>query len=166
MRAEAGILATFHEPEAAAAAIRALRRHGFEVRSVMAAPFPEVMKAIGNPRSGIDQAALAGALTGAGLGVLLTVATSVAWPLVTGGMPVVSVPPFVVVIFETTILGGCLGILAALVAGSWRGSGPSAFPADAGPGAGVVGVFAYGGDGTEGERILVAHGAEGVRHVP
>jgi hypothetical protein len=165
MPAEAGVLATFREPEAAAEAIRALRARGFRVRAAMPAPFPEVVQAIGRPRSAIDRIALCGALVGLACGTLLTVATSLAWPLFTGGMPIVSVPPFAIVIFETTVLAGSLATLAALLVAGWRGGGPRTFPDAHALDADRIGVFAAGGDGAEAERILRAGGADGVRHV-
>jgi hypothetical protein len=165
MPADRGVRASFRDPAPAAAAIRALRARGFAVRAVMPAPFPEVLAAIGRPRSRIDRIALAGALAGVAGGALLTAATSRAWPLVTGGMPIVSVPPFAVVCFETTLLAGALATLAALAWGSWRGRRPVPDPDPADAGEDRIAVLAAGGDGEEAERILRARGGEGVRRV-
>ncbi len=118
MPADVGVRATFVAPGAAAAAIRALRAAGLDVRVAMPAPFPEVVAAIGRPRSAIDFITLPGALVGLLCGIALTVLTSLAWPLVTGGKPIVSIPPFVIVIFEVTVLVGSLTNLAAVAVGS------------------------------------------------
>ena len=165
MPADPGVLATFREPGAAAAAIRALRARGFRVRAAMPAPFPEVLQAIGKPRSAIDRVALTGALVGLACGTLLAVATSLAWPLATGGMPIVSAPPFAVVAFETAVLAGSLANLAAVLVAGWRGGRPRIFPDGEALDEGRIGVFAAGGDGAEAERILRVGGADGVRHV-
>lgn len=157
------VLATFREPAAAATAIRALRARGFAVRAAMPAPYPEVLAAAGQPRSGVDRAALGGALAGAAVGAAVTAATSLAWPLHTGGMPIVTVPPFAVVSFETTVLFGALAILGALVAGAWRGRAP-VLPAGEALGDRIA-VRADGGDPAEAERILRGGGGEEVRRV-
>ncbi len=166
MPASAGVLGTFHEPGAAAEAVRALRAGGFEVRAAMPAPFPEVLEALGGPRSGIGLAAASGALAGLACGTLLTVGTSLAWPIFTGGKPILSFPAFAVVVFEVTVLLGSLATLAALAVASRRGGRPRAFPAGEAPDGDRIGLFAAGGAGEEAERILRAGGAEGVWRVP
>ena len=50
----------------------------------------------------------AGAVTGLIAGYWFTTYTSVAWPLITGGKPFISVPAFTVIAYELTILFGCL----------------------------------------------------------
>jgi len=166
MPVEAGILATFRDPGAAASAIRALREQGFVVRAAMPAPIREVVQAIGSPRSTLERATIAGALAGIACGALLTVATSLAWPILTGGMPIVSIPPFVIVTFEMIVLAASLATLGALLLGSWRGGRPRVFPQDERFQVDRIGVFASGGDESEAERILHASGADGVRRVP
>ncbi|NIP15320.1 MAG: DUF3341 domain-containing protein, partial [Pseudomonadales bacterium] len=51
---------------------------------------------------------LVGGLTGAATGFAFTTWTSVDWPLVTGGKPIVSIPAYVVIAFELTVLFGAL----------------------------------------------------------
>jgi hypothetical protein len=59
---------------------------------------------------------LVGALTGTAAGFALTIWTALKWNLITGGKPVVSIPPFVVIAFELTILlGGLCTLLGLLV---------------------------------------------------
>ena len=57
---------------------------------------------------------LIGGLTGCGLGFAYAIATSLDWELVTGGKPIVSLPPFVVIGFELTILIGALSTVAGM----------------------------------------------------
>jgi molybdopterin-containing oxidoreductase family membrane subunit len=55
-------------------------------------------------------------LTGTATGFALTIWTALKWNLITGGKPVVSIPPFVVIAFEMTILlGGLCTLLGLLV---------------------------------------------------
>jgi hypothetical protein len=55
-----------------------------------------------------------GALTGTATGFALAIFTSMDWPLVTGGKPIVSIPAFVVIAFELTILFGALSTVIGL----------------------------------------------------
>lgn len=166
MPAEAGVLGSFGEPSAAAGAVRALKGAGFaDVRVAMPAPFPEVVLAIGKPRSPIDFVTFPGALVGLLCGIGLTVGTSLAWPLVTGGKPVVSIPPFVIVIFEVTVLIGSLTNLLAVSLGSWHGGRARVFPGQPTFNADRIGVYAVGGDPALAERVLRESGAEEVGRV-
>ncbi|HEY6099969.1 MAG TPA: quinol:electron acceptor oxidoreductase subunit ActD, partial [Anaeromyxobacter sp.] len=148
-----------------AAAIRALRGKGLRVTAAMPAPFPEVVQALGRPTSPVGYATLPGAVVGVALGVALTVGTSLAWPIVTGGKPVVSVPPFVIVIFEVAVLVGSLVNLVAVAVGTRFGARAAAFPPGLSFNADLVGVFAEGGALAPAEAALRAAGAVEVRRV-
>jgi hypothetical protein len=166
MSSERGVLAAFTAPGDAARAIRALRANGFgDVRAAMPAPYPEVMAAVGKPRSPIVFASLPGAAVGICCGAALTVTTSLALHLVTGGKPIVSVPPFVVISFELAILVGALATLAALLAGGWSGGRARAFPTGVPFSGERIGVFAAGGDRGLAVELLRACGAEEVSDV-
>ncbi len=162
---ERGVLATFAEPAPAARAVTRLRERGFTVRAATPAPFPALVAALGRPRSPIQYVTFPGALVGLLLGVLLTAGTSLAWPLVTGGKPIVSVPPFVIVIFELTVLVGSLTNLAAVAIGTWVGGRARAFPTDVAFDRQRIALFAAGGDPEAAERTLRELGAEEVRRV-
>jgi hypothetical protein len=161
-----GVFATFAEPAPAAAAVQLLRAGGYTVRAAMPAPFPALVAALGRPRSAIQWVTFPGALVGLLCGIGLTVGTSLAWPLVTGGKPIVSVPPFVIVIFELTVLIGSLTNLAAVAVGTWLGGRARAFPTDVPYDRQLVALFVAGGEPTAAERALREAGAEEVRRVP
>ena len=119
------VLATFAEPAQAARAIRTLRQSGFQdVRAAMPAPFPEMMAALGQPRSHVGRGGLMSTLLGVMAGFALCVFTSLSWPLVTGGKPIVSWPTFIVIAFEISVLVGGTATHAMLayttVSGRWR----------------------------------------------
>ncbi len=165
MRPEPGVLATFDEPALAAGAIRSLRERGIrDLHAGMPAPFPEVVAALAKPRSAIDYATLPGALLGLVVGVLLPVLTSLSWPLVTGGKEIVSLPAFVVIMFEMTVLIGSITNLVAVTVRSFLGGGTGAFPRDERFDRDRLAVFAAGG-GEEAERIFLQAGAVEVRRV-
>ncbi len=169
MRPEPGVFASFSDPSAAARAALALRRSGCrDVRAAMPAPFPELEQALARPRSRLGWFTFAGAVLGLLAGVALTAGTSLALPLVTGGKPILSLPPFAIVIFEVTVLFGTLVNLLALVAGAWRGGRRRPFPrlpAQDRFSRDRIGLFAVGGDPMTAERILRESGAEEVSHV-
>ena len=162
MPTDRSALGTFADPSDAARAVRALRAAGFDVDAAMPAPFPELVDALARPRSRIDLITFPGALVGLLLGVLLTVGTSLAWPLVTGGKPIVSVPPFVIVIFEVTVLVGSLTNLVAVVLGGWSGRRRQAAVIRPRAVQDRIAVLARGGDPTVAAGILRESRAEEV----
>jgi hypothetical protein len=112
-----GILASFDYLDSAVEAIEALRKAGFKKRSIQAyAPVPEhdLEHAMGYGQSPVRVFALVGALTGTATGFALSIFTSMNWPLIVGGKPVVSIPAFVVIAFELTILFGALSTVIGL----------------------------------------------------
>ncbi|WP_242394469.1 quinol:electron acceptor oxidoreductase subunit ActD [Anaeromyxobacter oryzisoli] len=162
MAGERPVVATFAAPADAARAIGALRAAGFRVEAAMPAPFPEVVAALGRPRSRLGLVTFPGAIAGLVAGTALTVGTSVAWPLVTGGKPIVSIPPFVIVIFELTVLVGALVNLAAVAVGSLGGARREAAVSRPRAVEDRVAVLAAGADREAARRILREAGAEEV----
>ena len=68
---------------------------------------------------------LLGGITGCLGGFLLTIGLSTLYPHRTAGMPIVSIPPFVIIAFELTILCGALsGVLGFLVHGRFGSREP------------------------------------------
>ena len=57
---------------------------------------------------------LIGGLTGCAAGFGMTIWMSHDWPIVVGGKPIGSIPPYVVIAFELTILLGALSTVAAV----------------------------------------------------
>ncbi|MGH7264994.1 MAG: DUF3341 domain-containing protein [Candidatus Rokuibacteriota bacterium] len=117
---EAGVLAVFAHVDTTVRAIRELRAKGFHrIATYSPVPLPEFEEALtghGLPRSPVRLFTLVGALAGTASGFALTIWSSMKWDLVTGGKPVVSIPPFVVIAFEMTILlGGLCTLLGLLV---------------------------------------------------
>jgi hypothetical protein len=64
------------------------------------------------PTSKLKYFTLAGTLSGFIGGFALTIGTVLDWPLITGGKPLISIPAFIVIVFEMTIL---LGAIASLL---------------------------------------------------
>ena len=112
-----GLLAVFAGAEATAQGIRNLREEGFANLTVYA-PTPrheitEALEDVHDPSpSPVRFWTLIGALTGLVIGFAMPILMSLAWPLRTSGKAIVSLPAFVVIGFELTILLGALGAVA------------------------------------------------------
>jgi cytochrome bd-type quinol oxidase subunit 1 len=167
MPSETGVLGVFADPAGAACAVRALRTAGHDdVRAEAPAPYPELIEALGRPRSRLDGVVLGAAAIGTLAGFALCIGTSIAWPLLTGGKPIASVPPFVIIAFELSVLVGALVNLTALLVLAARARRRRRVPHDERFTADRVGVFVAGGDAARAEAILREAGAEEVRRVP
>ena len=110
----AGILASYEYLDSTIDAITGLRSAGFQVKAY--APYPDhhIEHALGYDQSPVRVWTLVGGLTGAATGLALTTWTSMDWPLVVGGKPIVSIPPYVIIIFELMILFGALSTIIGL----------------------------------------------------
>ncbi|HLK10945.1 MAG TPA: DUF3341 domain-containing protein [Candidatus Binatia bacterium] len=106
----------FPDEAACVRGVEAVRRAGVELAQVFS-PFPcEALEhALGQRRSPVRLWVLLGGLTGCACGFWLTIGLSLEYPHVTGGMPIVSIPPFVIIAFELTILFGALAGLTGFL---------------------------------------------------
>lgn len=114
-----GVIAQYGSLGATARAIERLRADGFEDLEVFSPiPAPELEEAMGIHHSPVRRWALIGGITGCLTGLLLTSLTSLAYPLITQGKPIVAIQPFIVIMFELTILlTGIFALLGMLVHG-------------------------------------------------
>lgn len=111
-----GVLASFEHVDAAVEAIHALRRAGDRDLTVYsAAPNHELEEAIGHRNSWVRAFTLVGGLTGCAAGYAMTTWMSYDWPLLVGGKPIASIPPYVVLMFELTILLGALSTVVGML---------------------------------------------------
>jgi len=110
-----GLLASFEYLDSTVDAIHALRKAGHvEITAYMPYPDHHIEEALGWGQSPVRVWALVGGLTGAATGFAFTIFTSMDWPLVTGGKPILSIPAYVVIAFELTILFGALSTVIGL----------------------------------------------------
>jgi hypothetical protein len=123
-----GILAGFHHVDAAAGAIRALKEMGYREFTVFSpVPNHEIADAVGHRVSPVRMWTLIGGLTGCASGFAMTLWMSYDYPLVVGGKPLGSIPPYVVIAFELTILLGALATIAGLIFHAWRSHRAAAY---------------------------------------
>jgi hypothetical protein len=115
---ESALLGLFQQPDGVAQAMEALRGAGFaggDLKVLSDVPYPEGAFGEEPERHRLYVFPFAGALCGFSVGLMLTVATQFSFPIVTGGKPILSIPPMINVIYEGTMLGAIiftvLGIL-------------------------------------------------------
>jgi hypothetical protein len=110
-----GVLGIYDGVDAATQSIEKLRESGFRfITAFSPVPSHEIEHALDAPESPVRIFTLVGGLTGAAVGFWLPTYTSLQWPLVTGGMPIISLPAWVIIAFELTILFGALSTVAGL----------------------------------------------------
>jgi len=112
MSAEVELVGTFAEEEKCVHAVEALKRDGIAFRVFSPIPSEHLLHAIARGLSPVRFFVLIGGIAGVLTGIAVTVGTSWEWNLVAGGKPVVSLPPFIIIMFELMILFG--GLSAAL----------------------------------------------------
>ena len=109
-----GLLASYEYLDSTVDAITGLRKAGFEVKAYTPYPDHHIEHALGYDQSPVRVWTLVGGLTGTATALAFTTWTSVDWPLVVGGKPIVSIPPYVIILFELTVLFGALSALIGL----------------------------------------------------
>jgi hypothetical protein len=110
-----GVLAAFRHVDEASQAITSLKELGYRDFTVYTpVPNHEIAVAVGHRISPVRMWTLIGGLTGFSLGFLMTMWMSLDYPIVVGGKPIPSVIPYIVIMFELTILCGALATLTGL----------------------------------------------------
>ena len=108
----------FEDREQFLEALRRLVREGVpgeRIRVITPFGVPEVEEILPGKRSKVRYFALIGAAGGTVTGLAFTILTSLSWPLVIGGKPIVSLPPFIIIAFALTILFGALSTFAGFL---------------------------------------------------
>ena len=110
-----GLLASFDYVDSTVDAIGELRESGLKSITVYS-PYPEhlIEEALGYDQSPVRVFTLVGGMSGAAAGFALASFTSLDWPLITGGKPILSMPAYVIIAFELAILFGVLFTLIGM----------------------------------------------------
>ncbi len=111
-----GVVGVYSYVDSVLDAVRKLKANGYEnLRVFSPVPLHEVEEEIDLPPSPVRFFTLFGGLLGAASGFAFTVLTSAAWPISVSAKPIVSIPPYMVIVFELTILFGAIFTLAGLL---------------------------------------------------
>ena len=163
------ILGTFAFEEDFLAAARNLTASGFDNISLLSPlPLDEAQEVLGLGKSSpVRRFTLAGAIFGAIARFALAVATSLVFILPTGGRAIITIPPFLIITYEMTILFGVLFTLLGFhfISGlpAWR---DRPYLSSAGTDKFVVVVEGAAGEQVaRAETIIRDAGADEVRHV-
>ena len=111
-----GVMGIYYYVDDAVAAVRTLRQTGHrDLRVYSPVPYHDIERALEQGPSIVRWVTLGGALCGATGGIALCIYSVYSWPMVVGGKELVSLPPFVVIGFESMILlGGIANLLGML----------------------------------------------------
>ena len=111
------LVGVFDDEDVLLSAVKKIRTSGVKIHEVYS-PFPVhgLDDALGYKRSRLPIAAFIFGLTGTSLALLMQIwMLGYDWPMIIGGKNFVSLPPFIPVTFEMTVLLSALGMVATFV---------------------------------------------------
>src|SRR5215470_6735816 len=104
-----GVVGSFRHLDSLILAIKGLKAAGFEeLQALSPIPHHVIDEALEKPPIPVRAFTFVACLVGCITGFTLTIATTLHYPLIVGGKPIISIPPFLVIVFELTILFGGL----------------------------------------------------------
>ena len=118
MMARKSVIGLFKGVDEAADALDAVRAGGFErdeYEILTGTPYPEGAFGEDEPHHSLFRYPLIGAACGFIIGLVLTSGTQLAYPLVTGGKPILSVPPMAIIMYEGTMLGAIIFTVIGII---------------------------------------------------
>lgn len=143
------MLGLYREVDAAAEGVTQLREAGFtgaDLDILTDTPYPEGAFGEPPPQHRLFVFPLIGAICGFAVGLLLTAGTQIAYPMVTGGKPLIAIPPMIIIMYEGTMLGAILMTILGIIFES-RLPRPGLGVYDRRISEGYVGVLVYGDEG-------------------
>jgi hypothetical protein len=112
------ILGLFQQPEPAADAMDGLKEAGFDLGTfdvLTGTPYPEGAFGEHVPQHRLFRFPAFGAIIGFTLSVFLTSVTQLAYPMVTGGKPILSIFAMLIIMYEMTMLAGVIATVIGIV---------------------------------------------------
>ena len=116
--ARQAFLGLFREADAAANAVSRLQEAGVAPRDLdvlTGSPYPEGAFGERHEAHRLYVFPFIGAFCGFAVALLLTAGTQLSYPLVTGGKPILSIPPMLVIMYEGTMLGAILFTVLGII---------------------------------------------------
>ena len=161
-----GVLGVFYYVDDVEAAITGLRGLGLE-EIVVKSPVPHhaIEKALRQGPSLVRWVTAVGAFLGCTAGFALCIFSMYSWPLVVGGKELTSLPPFVVIGYESFILLGALSNLIGMLALARLPQVKSPSPYDPRFTEDRIGVWVpcKGSEAERASELMKGHGAEEVK---
>jgi len=113
------LVGVYERPDQVAEVATRLRARGYtDLETYSPAPFAEIDDALIEKPSRVRIYTLIGGLTGVVTGYAMTIWMANDWPIMLGGKPFSSIPPYTIIGFELTILfGGLMTALGLFVVG-------------------------------------------------
>ncbi len=105
--ARVSILGLYEDPEDGARAMDGLHSAGLDPNDfdvLTGTPYPEGAFGEHVPQHRLFRFPLFGAMIGFTLAILYTAGTQLAWPIVTGGKPILAIPAMLIITYELTML--------------------------------------------------------------
>lgn len=168
MAALNSIYGLFSDPDAAERGINALRAAGIAPQKIVvmsAQPFDEYSFTQADQKTLMPWLATLGGLVGGTCGFLLARYTQVAYPIITGGMPLVSPWPTAIVTYELTMFGAVMTtVLTLLITARLGRPRPSPYDPEISNGKILIGVVEPSDAArADLEKRLLGAGAEQVK---
>jgi ActD protein len=163
--AHRGVLGVYYYVDDVAAAVRTLRQAGHrDVRVLSPVPYHEIERALDQGPSLVRWVTFGGAVCGLTGGFALCIYSVYSWPLVVGGKELVSLPPFVVIGYESMILLGSLANLFGMLAMARLPEIKSPAPYDPRFSEDKIGIWVpcTGEAAVKAQEMMRGHGAEEV----
>mgnify|MGYP001401672601 CR=1 FL=1 len=114
MKAEKVVVGIYTYVDDTVSAINFAKTNNLKYEVYMPTYVPEVAHAISDKRSHVAKISLTGAITGLTAGFALAILCSLDWPMRVSAKAIVSIPGFVVIGYEWTILFGALFTLLGI----------------------------------------------------
>lgn len=112
------VLGLFTDENVVADTMDSLKEEGYssaEYEVLTGTPYPEGTFGEEEPVHKLYRWPLIGAVCGFITGILITAGTQLAYPLVTGGKPILGIPPMAIIIYEGTMLGSIIFTVIGVV---------------------------------------------------
>ena len=112
------ILGLFADDQTAADATDRLRTAGFgekDIQIMTGCPYPDGAFGEREAKHRLYAFPFIGAACGLSVAILLTAGTQLSYPLVTGGKPILSIPPMAIISYEGTMLGAILFTIIGVI---------------------------------------------------
>ena len=118
--AEIQLLGLLHEATPTAEALEQLKQYGIsddQITVISSVPYRPNVLGRPHPIRRVGPIALVGGVLGLLFGLFLTVGIFLLYPLQQGGQPIVPIPPTLIVLFESTMLGTMIATFFGLLDG-------------------------------------------------